>query len=889
MKKELFNKLFFLLLLIMFGGGVRAQTDLVRWNGVSDGFNPNILVSNISASNITNHGGGSLTNNGQWNQHFQTGSWPSGSLNTLRYVQFTITPDANYKIDLDQFNFEVQMDGGTADFEVRYSKDFSQGYSSFSGTINANWTAKSGSLSSVNPVLPGQTLFVRLYVYNTWNSLRIRHSWGGKTGPTITGVVSPAVTGEPTDLGITKTISNLTPHPGDNVVFTIEVQNLGPNTASGASVFDQLPPGFSYISSTPTVGSYNNGTGIWTIGNLASSTFATLQIMAQMQTAGPYTNTATVSHYGTDPVYTNNSASVEPTNVCGGCTHTIPNGSGNIAVGPGDVYCLHSGTFTGTFSLVAGGIICIADGATFTPSEAPLGGVFNGTIINRGSMIFPLYNSATYTATIENYGTFTSATIQNFAGTLTNYGAVSVTGGLSTPNSGGGEINNYGDIMANAIHFYDALVNNYNGAEFRVTNGVNVYSGFWDNRIGGEVYFNGGNVNFTGDLDNSGYWEFERISSLSSTLNNYGKMKVYNAASNISSTTYLTNDDLLEFIGVPEIQYNGPMLTNNGTITLTHSTTGNFKMNQAINQVFNNGTINVSGQFEQNAAGSLLVNNCTIECKTFFVGNGVAENNGLIWAKGTGDGFEDVKIAGEASILKNSATGHIRGANFVNSGHISGYGVFYFTGNTNANSSGSIIGDGPNSILFFDASQTGSNIFDQPGGTVTNVMRPDTMVPIDAELYNCTASPSVAGYPPTTSPFNVTLCDPLVQTFSLSPPNVAPHNPVGGQSFTVLYGTVRLFEFGNTANTTNNSTTLTIPGKGTFTANTTTGQVTFTPLSTFTIGTVLAEYRISNSRSGDPIVYPSGRAKITITIQNCTGTPRKVISNPMLRNRAKTN
>src|SRR5690606_12513318 len=123
-----------------------------------------------------------------------------------------------------------------------------------------------------------------------------------------------------------------------------------------------------------------------------------------------------------------------------------------------------------------------------------------------------------------------------------------------------------------------------------------------------------------------GEWEFERISAISSTLNNYGEMKVHNAANNISSTTYLTNDGLLEFIDVDDVQYNGPMLTNNGTLTISNEGGGHFKMNQQINQVYNNGLISITGEFQQNAAGNKLENNCTIIAKTFFVGNGTATN-----------------------------------------------------------------------------------------------------------------------------------------------------------------------------------------------------------------------------------------------------------------------
>lgn len=1090
---------------------------LVTWNGADNGFAPVYSVSNIYAPNITNHGGGTLTNQGQYSQYFHTGGWPNpsqygGYLNESRYVQFTLSPVGNYKIDLNQFNFEVQTDDATngANFEVRYSKnsDFSQGYSSFTGTIggNSSWGSKSGSLTSVSPVLPGETLYIRLYVYNTHNSVRIRHSWGGSTGPTITGSVSPVamadlqvtktvnnptanvnsnvvftleaknngpdnatgvvvtdilpngyayvssnsgsydpgtgqwsignlsngntatleitakvlatgnytntasissnqgdsnmgnnsssvsvtpvfpdlnvtkivdndtptagfnavftitaenlgpadatgvivtdilpngytyvnsdpsvgtynptngkwtigslfhgvsetltitakvlatgtynntatIAGGETDpesgnntstvnvtpfipsanLSITKEIDNPSPVVGNNAVFTITVENTGPDNATGVTVTDLLPMGFAYVSSTtsPGTGSYNPSNGKWVVGNLAASSTAVMTITAQTQASGPYSSTTSVVHDGNDPDMGNNTDTVVLQLSCGeSCTNSIPNGGGYINVGAGQIYCLAAGeTFTGTFSLAAGGTICIAGGATFTPSEAPIGGIFNGTIINNGTMEFPLYEDGTYTGAIENYGSFTSAALQNFAGIINNYGSITVSGGVETLD--GGKINNYGSLNFNNIHFHGTEVHNYNAAVFIVTSGVNVYSGYWDNKLGGEIYYNGGNVNFTGDLDNSGYWEFERLSGLSSTLNNYGHMRVYNTASNISSTTYLTNDDILEFINVPEIQYNGPMLTNNGTITITHGETGNFKLNMAINQVYNNGIINVSGQFEQNAAGSKLVNNCTIICKTFFVGNGTATNNGLIHAIGTGElgGRPDgINIEGTSSIFINGRTGFTRGVNFRNSGDIEGYGSFYFTGTTNMESAGSFIGSSATEqILFFDTSQTGS-IFDVPGGTVSNVMRPGSLTPEDAVSYDCSAPPSYAGTPPITTPYSTAMCVPADISFETDDYAEPGESPDPGDPFVLLYSTIKLFEYNNPSNPTNNSTNLVIAGKGTLNVNTTTGVITFTRNPAFTGGVLQAEYRISNKRSGDVVTYPSPRTPITITI-----------------------
>lgn len=849
------------LLLTLLGGKAGAQTDLVRWNGANNGFAANILTSNISASDITNHGGGSLSNNGQWNQHFQTGSWPSGALNASRYIQFTITPNAGYKIDPDQFNFEVQMDGGNANFEVRYSKDFSQGYSSFNGTISGSWATRSGSLTNAGPVTPGQTLYVRLYVFNTWNALRIRHSWGGTGGPTITGTVSPAVTGAAADLGVTKSMSNTTPQPGNNVTYTVAVTNHSANTASGASAIDQLPPGFTYVSSVASTGAYNSGTGIWTIGNLAPNATATLQIVAQMQASGPYTNTATVSHYGSDPTPGNNTASVTPTNVCSDCTHAISGGT--ITVNAGETYCLHSGSWSGGVKLNAGGTICIGTGATFNVSYLIDNSAVNGTIINRGTVSgFPFYNNTTHNATIENYGSFNTIAFQNFAGTLNNTGRFMMPSGNASF-SAGAVINNHGKMHLRQLTSNNASINTHDS--LAISDGLNVNNGVWTNALNAVVRVNmatqGSNVNFIGDIENSGHWQFARISSLSGTVNNYGKMEVYNTVNDISTATYLTNDSLLYFIGVQDVQFNGPMLTNNGRLEISHSSGGNLKLNQPINQLYNNGIIIASGQVQHNMAGSRIVNTCRIVCKDYFVGNGVTENFGLIWAT---DLFE---IEGTASGLSNANSGHIRGARFRNSGNVSGYGTYYFTGSTNFQSAGTFAGsDAGNPIQFFDASQTGGQIFDSyvANNPPVNTIRPGSMTPSDTTSYACSTPPKVAGYPPTTSAVSRGICTSHAITFDLHDFATA-HVPVASENFTLLWSSVRLFEFNNSSNPTNNSTSLHITGKGSFTVNTTTGVVTFVPDAAFTSGTVVAEYRISNKRPGDPVTYPSARTKITIT------------------------
>ncbi|MDQ6473090.1 gliding motility-associated C-terminal domain-containing protein [Flavobacterium sp. LHD-80] len=97
------------------------------------------------------------------------------------------------------------------------------------------------------------------------------------------------------DLSLQKTVSPTTVSINDNVVFTIRVTNSGPNNASGITVSDHLPPGYTYVSDNGA-GKYNNTTGIWNVGNLNNGNSLTLQITAKVNvaTAANYINTAEI-------------------------------------------------------------------------------------------------------------------------------------------------------------------------------------------------------------------------------------------------------------------------------------------------------------------------------------------------------------------------------------------------------------------------------------------------------------------------------------------------------------------------------------------------------------------------------------------------------------------
>ncbi len=118
------------------------------------------------------------------------------------------------------------------------------------------------------------------------------------TGPNSTSEITAIVA--VADLSLTKSVDNATPKVGDNVRFTVRVDNDGPSDATGVMVLDALPSGYNKISSSD--GSYNTGTGLWTIGPLPAASFVELTITATVKATGVYTNVAQVAASGqTDP------------------------------------------------------------------------------------------------------------------------------------------------------------------------------------------------------------------------------------------------------------------------------------------------------------------------------------------------------------------------------------------------------------------------------------------------------------------------------------------------------------------------------------------------------------------------------------------------------------
>ena len=83
-------------------------------------------------------------------------------------------------------------------------------------------------------------------------------------------------------LTLSMTVNNATVVSGGTLQYVLTLNNSGATTATNVQVKDQLPSGVTFNSATPSTGSFNPGTGIWTIPVVAPGiSTLTLNVTAQ--------------------------------------------------------------------------------------------------------------------------------------------------------------------------------------------------------------------------------------------------------------------------------------------------------------------------------------------------------------------------------------------------------------------------------------------------------------------------------------------------------------------------------------------------------------------------------------------------------------------------------
>ena len=153
-----------------------------------------------------------------------------------------------------------------------------------------------GTGAAVPLINPGTTVHFRYRVQiNTLfpagttilNSVSVAASEAG-AGDTIVTQLKAA------DLSLSKTVTSTPTYLGQNATFRLTVDERRTGRAGGVRSSTRCRAELTFVSSTPSQGAYDSGTGVWTVGTLASGANATLDITATV-VALSVTNTAQVS------------------------------------------------------------------------------------------------------------------------------------------------------------------------------------------------------------------------------------------------------------------------------------------------------------------------------------------------------------------------------------------------------------------------------------------------------------------------------------------------------------------------------------------------------------------------------------------------------------------
>ncbi len=213
--------------------------------------------------------------------------------------------------------------------------------------------------------------------------------------------------------GLTITNTGTTPvNVGDTGTFTITATNNGPDPATNIQINDPLPTG--YTAGTPTAGTYNQTTGIWTITSLANGAIATLTFTAPITAtmAGTTTTnhaTATWTEYPTTVTIPDSSIYVKQANVA---ISQSGNYSGNNVTFI--VTATNKGPDTATNINIKDLIPSGLTGVTVTPSVGsynPTTGIWTiNSLLNGSSATLNITGTATPISTIYNNATKISQT-----------------------------------------------------------------------------------------------------------------------------------------------------------------------------------------------------------------------------------------------------------------------------------------------------------------------------------------------------------------------------------------------------------------------------------------------------------------------------------------------
>lgn len=116
------------------------------------------------------------------------------------------------------------------------------------------------------------------------------------------------------NLSISKSAAPDTISVGENLTYTLTVNNSGPSAATGITVTDTLPAGVTFVTASTSHGFCSGTVPVnCSLGSLANGASATVTIVVKPTTAGIISNTASVTAAETDSDLANNTATAQTT------------------------------------------------------------------------------------------------------------------------------------------------------------------------------------------------------------------------------------------------------------------------------------------------------------------------------------------------------------------------------------------------------------------------------------------------------------------------------------------------------------------------------------------------------------------------------------------------
>lgn len=202
---------------------------LARWN--NSNFTPSRYNDRITVGNVTSTANLSYVQNISASGYnaFHTTGWPDKNIETIdktKYIQFAISPQNGYKLYLSDFSFLCRTDGNDAKIKIDYSlnSNFTTSFNVLPETTVTNSISTISVTNFSRPIATdGQIVYLRVYVYNTWNAFEILLNNGGVAGPAFSGYTEFSSTAP---IAYNDTVTNLVNNDIDiNVLINDDYSN----------------------------------------------------------------------------------------------------------------------------------------------------------------------------------------------------------------------------------------------------------------------------------------------------------------------------------------------------------------------------------------------------------------------------------------------------------------------------------------------------------------------------------------------------------------------------------------------------------------------------------------------------------------------------------------